>query len=84
MLNIKKQASLNLLNVKALKAAFRVPTRVTQKLIKTNDEIPISSQPKNITIKLPDTKKIIILITKKFKKKSKRSTLGSPLKYANA
>ena len=79
-----KQKSLNLLKLKALNAAFKVPTLATQKLIKKNDVIPISSQPKNKVIKLPAVTKSTILMTNKFKKTSNRSTKGSYLKYAKA
>jgi hypothetical protein len=65
----------------ALKAAFRVPTLVDQKLIKKKDVKPINSQPKNITIKLPDDTNKIILIINKFKNKINLSTKGSYLKY---
>jgi hypothetical protein len=77
---INKDTSLNLLKLKALKAAFKVPTRATQKFIKKKDVIPISSQPKNKRTKLPAVTSITILITNKFKKTSKRSTSGSYLK----
>lgn len=74
---MKSETSLNLLKTYALKAAFNVPIRDDQKLIKKNDVKPINSQPKNKTKKLPlDTNKII-LITKKLINNNKRSTLGS-------
>lgn len=73
----KKNTSLILLNTNALKAAFNVPTRVTQKLIKKNDVNPINSQPKNIIIKLPELTRKTILKTKDDKNKIKRSTNGS-------
>jgi hypothetical protein len=76
-INIKKQTSLNLLNVNALNAALSVPLRVTQKLISTNEVKPIISQPKKIMIKLLDVTKKIILIINKFKKIIKRSVSGS-------
>lgn len=79
-INKKKKVSLNLLKVKALKAAFKVDFFVTQKLIKTKEVAPINSQPKNKTIKLPPETKRIILMIKKFKKIIKRSTSGSYLK----
>lgn len=69
-----KLTSLNLLNVKALKAAFKVETRVVQKFINKNEVKPINSQPKNIDITLPELTNNIILITNIFKKISKRST----------
>ena len=77
---INKEASLNLLKLKALKAAFKVPTLATQKLIKKKEVIPISSQPRNKSTKFPAVTKITILITNKFKKTNKRSTKGSYLK----
>jgi len=76
--------SLNLLNTKALKAAFKVEILVDQKLIKKNDVKPISSQPKNKTKKLPLVTNNIILMTKQFIKSINLSTLGSYLKYENA
>jgi len=81
-ISIKK--SLILLKEKALKAAFNVPTRVTQKLIKKNDVRPINSQPKKIIIKLPEETKKIILIIKEHKNNINLSTNGSYLKYENA
>lgn len=85
MLNINKIAknknkSLNLLNENALKAAFKVPTLVDQKLIRKKDVRPINSQPKNITIKLPEDTNNIILIINEFKNKISLSTNGSYLK----
>ena len=81
-ISIKK--SLILLKEKALNAAFNVPTRVTQKLIKKNDVRPINSQPKKIIIKLPEETKKIILIIKEHKNNINLSTNGSYLKYENA
>jgi len=75
-----KNKSLNLLKENALKAAFKVPTLVDQKLIKKNEVRPINSQPKNITIKLPEDTSNIILIIKEFKNKINLSTKGSYLK----
>jgi hypothetical protein len=75
-----KNKSLNLLNENALKAALNVPTLVDQKLIKKKDVKPISSQPKNITMKFPDETNKIILIINAFKNNNKRSTNGSYLK----
>lgn len=69
-----KLASLNLLNVKALKAAFNVATLVVQKFISKNEVKPINSHPKNIEITFPELTNNIILITNIFKKISKRST----------
>lgn len=81
---INKDTSLNLLKLNALNAALRVPIRATQKFIKKKEVIPINSQPKKRTIKLPAVTKITMLITNKFKNTSSRSTSGSYLKYANA
>lgn len=78
------ETSLNLLKTKALNADFKVDTLVDQKLIKKNDVKPIISHPKNNTKKLPLVTKQIILITKQFIKRIKRSTLGSYLKYEKA
>lgn len=85
VLNINKIAknknkSLNLLNENALKAAFKVPILVDQKLIKKKEVRPINSQPKNITIKLPEDTNNIILIINEFKNKISLSTNGSYLK----
>ena len=77
---INKETSLNLLNVKALKADFKVDTLVDQKLIKKNEVKPINSQPKNKTKKFPLVTKQTILITKQFIKRINLSTLGSYLK----
>jgi hypothetical protein len=68
------------LNEKALNAAFSVPTRVTQKLIKKKDVKPISSQPKNNIIKLPEDTKNSILIIKEHKNIKNLPTNGSYLK----
>jgi hypothetical protein len=77
-MNIKK--SLTLLKVKALNADFRVATLVVQKLIKKKDVRPISSQPKNNIIVLPEVTKKIILITKDNINSKNLSTRGSYLK----
>jgi hypothetical protein len=74
-MNIKK--SLTLLNVNALKADLSVATFVVQKLIKQKDVNPISSQPKNSIIVLPEVTKKIILITNESKNNRNRSTSGS-------
>ena len=58
-----KKMSLNLLNVNALNADFKVEIFVDQKFIKTNDVRPINSQPKKKFIKLfVETKKTILKI----------------------
>lgn len=75
-----KNKSLTLLKEYALNADFNVPTLVDQKFINKNEVKPINSHPKNNIIKLPDDTKNTILITKKFKNKTKRSTSGSYLK----
>ena len=72
--------SLILLKTKALNADLTVDILVDQKFIKKNDVKPINSHPKNRTKKLPLITKQIILKTKEFINKSKRSTLGSYLK----
>jgi hypothetical protein len=77
---INKETSLNLLNVKALNADFKVEILVDQKLIKKNEVNPINSQPKNKTKKLPLVTKQIILITKQFINNINLSTFGSYLK----
>jgi hypothetical protein len=77
-MNIKK--SLTLLNVKALNADFRVATLVVQKLIKKKDVRPMSSQPKNNIMVLPEVTKKIILITKDNINSKNLSTRGSYLK----
>lgn len=78
-----KKASLTLLKEYALKAALNVLILATQKLIKKKDVNPISSQPKNKPIKLPEVTKNIILNMNKFKRTKRRSTFGSYLKYEN-
>lgn len=83
IITTNKNKSLVLLNEYALKAAFKVPTLVDQKLIKKNEVNPIISHPKNNIIKLPaDTKKTILII-KEFKNKTNLSTNGSYRKYEN-
>jgi hypothetical protein len=84
IINISIKKSLILLKEKALKAAFKVPTLVTQKLIKKKDVKPINSQPKNNIIKLPEETKKIILIIKEHKNNKNLSTKGSYLKYEKA
>jgi hypothetical protein len=64
-----------------LKAAFKVATLVTQKLIKKKDVRPINSQPKNNITKLPDVTKKTMLKTNKHKNNKSLSTRGSYLKY---
>lgn len=76
--------SLTLLKEKALKAAFKVPTLETQKLIRKKDVKPINSQPKNNITKLPEDTKKIILMIKEHRKRINLSTKGSYLKYENA
>jgi len=78
-MNIKK--SLTLLNVNALNADFKVAALVVQKLIKQKDVKPISSQPKNSIMVLPDATKKIILITNDNINSKNLSTKGSYLKY---
>jgi hypothetical protein len=73
-----------LLKENALKAAFKVPTLVDQKLIKRNEVAPISSQPRRNTIKFPEQTNSIILQTNKFNKIISLLTKGSYLKYENA
>jgi hypothetical protein len=80
----KSITSLNLLNIKALNAAFKVEILVVQKLIKKKEVKPINSQPKNKIIKFPAETRTIILITNKFKNINNLSTCGSYLKYAKA
>ncbi len=53
---------------------------VDQKLIKKKEVTPISSQPKNNTITLPDITSITILLTKDKSQNTNRSKLGSYLK----
>jgi len=74
---INKDTSLYLLNVIALNAAFNVPIRVDQKLIKKKDVKPINSQPKNRTKKLPLETSKSMLITKELMNRRSLSTLGS-------
>jgi hypothetical protein len=81
-MNIKK--SLTLLKVNALKADFKVAVLVVQKLIKQKDVKPISSQPKNNIIILPDKTKNNILITNDKINNKNLSTKGSYLKYEKA
>jgi len=64
-----------------LKAAFKVEILFTQKFIKKKEVKPMSSQPKNKLIKLPEHTKKIILIINKFSRTNNRSTRGSYLKY---
>lgn len=81
IITTNKNKSLVLLNEYALKAAFKVPTREDQKLIKKNEVSPISSQPRNNVIKLPDETKKTILMINKFRNNINLSTKGSYLKY---
>lgn len=76
----KTQISLNLLKVVALSAALKVLTLLDQKLIKKNEVIPISSQPKKSITKLPEKTKSNILFTKSKSKKTRRSVFSSPRK----
>jgi hypothetical protein len=69
------------LNEKALKAAFKVPTLVDQKLIKKKEVKPINSQPRNNTMKFPEDTSNIMLIINEFRNKISLSTKGSYLKY---
>jgi len=78
-MNIKK--SLTLLNVNALNADFKVAALVVQKLIKQKDVKPISSQPRNSIMVLPDATKKIILTTNDNINSKNLSTKGSYLKY---
>jgi hypothetical protein len=77
---ISKKKSLTLLNEKALNAAFKVPTRETQKLMRQKEVKPIISHPKNSIIIFPDDTRISILIIKEHKKRRNLSTKGSYLK----
>jgi hypothetical protein len=77
--NSKKQ-SLSLLKEYALRAHFKVATRVDQKLIKKKEVSPISSHPKKNIIRLPALTKKIILSINEFKNNKRRSTKGSYLK----
>lgn len=79
----RRPRSLSLLKTKALNAAFKELTLVDQKLIKKNEVKPISSHPKNSTIKFPLITKMHILIINSVIKVNKRSTCGSYLKYEN-
>jgi hypothetical protein len=72
-----KNKSLVLLKEKALKADFKVPTLVDQKLIKKKEVNPINSQPKNNITKLAEETKKTMLIMNKFKKSNNLSTKGS-------
>ena len=72
-----KNKSLVLLKEQALKAAFKVPTRVDQKLIKKNEVNPIISQPKNKIIKFPEETKKTILIINAFRNNTNLSIKGS-------
>jgi hypothetical protein len=81
-MNIKK--SLTLLNVNALNADFKVAALVVQKLIKQKDVKPISSQPRNSIMVLPDATKKIILTTNDNINSKNLSTKGSYLKYEKA
>ena len=66
-----------MLKENALKAAFKVPTRVTQKLIKKKEVKPINSQPKNKIIKLPEETNKSILNIKEHSSNKNLSTKGS-------
>jgi hypothetical protein len=66
-----------------LKAAFKVPTRADQKLIRKKEVSPIISQPKKRFMRLPEETRKTILIINIFKNKTNLSTKGSYLKYAN-
>jgi len=72
--------SLTLLNTRAFKADLSVFSLAPQKLIKKKEVTPISSQPKNKTIKLPERTNKIILLTNSNNKATSLSTLGSYLK----
>jgi hypothetical protein len=72
-----RKRSLVLLKEYALKAAFRVPTLVDQKLIRKKDVNPIISHPRNKLIKFPEETKKTILIMNIFRNKTRRSTRGS-------
>lgn len=77
IMTTKRNKSLALLKEYALNAAFKVPILADQKLIKKNDVKPISSQPKNSTIKLPAETRKAMLIINAFKNKISLSTRGS-------
>ena len=79
-IDINIKTSLNLLNEQALKADFNVPILLDQKLIKKKEVIPIISQPRNITIILPELTSKTILKIKEFNNNSSLSTKGSYLK----
>ena len=76
----KIKLSLTLLKTNALSADFNVFNLAPQKLIKKKDVTPISSQPRNSTIKLPDKTSKTILLTNKSNKVTSLSILGSYLK----
>lgn len=76
----KRNKSLVLLKEYALNAAFKVPTRDDQKLIKKKEVKPIISHPKNKFIKFPEETKKTILIINIFKNRTNLSTSGSYLK----
>lgn len=80
MMTRNRNKSLVLLKEYALKAAFRVPTLVDQKLIKKKEVKPIISQPKNNIIKFPEETKKTMLIINEFRNKTNLSTKGSYLK----
>jgi hypothetical protein len=72
--------SLTLLNTNALNADFKVDILVDQKLINKNEDIPINSQPKNNSIKLPLNTNKTILDKNTLKNNINLSTKGSYLK----
>jgi len=67
-----------------LNADFKVAALVVQKLIKQKDVKPISSQPRNSIMVLPDATKKIILTTNDNINSKNLSTKGSYLKYEKA
>jgi len=67
-----------------LNADFSVAAFVVQKLIKKKDVKPISYQPKNNIIVLPEATRNNILITNESINNKNLSTRGSYLKYENA
>jgi hypothetical protein len=75
-----RKRSLVLLKEYALKAAFRVPTLVDQKLIRKKDVNPIISHPKNRLIKFPAETRKTMLIINMFKNNTSLSIKGSYLK----
>jgi hypothetical protein len=75
-----RKRSLVLLKEYALKAAFRVPTLVDQKLIRKKDVNPIISHPKNRLIKFPAETRKTMLIINMFKNSTSLSIKGSYLK----